>query len=166
MKPKLLIDVDGVLNPYAAKPTRRPEGYVTYRYLNGAWSGNRGDMRVWLNPAHGSMLMALDGLVEMWWCTSWMEMANTLIAPAVGLPKLPVVQFAPKQERREWTTVDLDTLFPGEAFAWLDDDFTASDLGWASRRRAEGIPTLLIPINPRIGLTQEVVNWVAEWALR
>ncbi len=30
-RPLLLIDVDGPLNPYAAPPHRRPDGYQTHR---------------------------------------------------------------------------------------------------------------------------------------
>lgn len=29
--PLLFLDVDGPLNPYAAKPEKRPEGYTTLR---------------------------------------------------------------------------------------------------------------------------------------
>jgi hypothetical protein len=30
-RPLLFLDVDGPLNPYAAQPERRPDGYVTLR---------------------------------------------------------------------------------------------------------------------------------------
>jgi hypothetical protein len=30
-RPLLFLDVDGPLNPYAAQPERRPEGYTTIR---------------------------------------------------------------------------------------------------------------------------------------
>lgn len=33
VRPVLLLDVDGLLNPYAAKPHRRPEGYQAHRLL-------------------------------------------------------------------------------------------------------------------------------------
>ena len=37
MRPALLLDVDGPLNPRAAKPERRPEGYRTHRLLTPRW---------------------------------------------------------------------------------------------------------------------------------
>lgn len=38
----LLLDVDGPLNPYAAKRTRRPDGYETYcRTRHGGWHAGR-----------------------------------------------------------------------------------------------------------------------------
>jgi hypothetical protein len=41
MRPMLLIDVDGPLNPYAAKPTRRPHGYTTHRLSPPTWLEER-----------------------------------------------------------------------------------------------------------------------------
>ncbi len=37
MRPVLLLDVDGPLNPYAAQPQRRPAGYGTHRLLTPRW---------------------------------------------------------------------------------------------------------------------------------
>lgn len=53
MRPILYLDVDGPLNPYAAKPHRRPEGYSTHRMLPDSWRarGYRKPLRVWLNWA-------------------------------------------------------------------------------------------------------------------
>jgi hypothetical protein len=165
VKPKLFLDVDGPLNPYAAKPTRRPEGYLTYRYFNGQWIEGRHGMRVWLNPAHGPMLLALGGLVDLWWLTSWMELANTLIAPKIGLPELPVLDFTPKRYNRPWTADVVDEFVPGEPFAWFDDDFTKVDLEWG-KQRTKKTPTLLVRVDPRIGLRQEDADWVEDWASR
>lgn len=35
-RPLLFLDVDGPLNPYAAKPTKRPDGYTTLRVPRGS----------------------------------------------------------------------------------------------------------------------------------
>ncbi|MFE0674948.1 hypothetical protein [Streptomyces sp. NPDC058867] len=51
-RPLLFLDVDGPLNPWAAKPERRPEGCTTIR----ATAGPGRPLRVWLNPAHGPAL--------------------------------------------------------------------------------------------------------------
>lgn len=37
-RPLLLIDVDGPLNPYAAKPQSRPRGYGTHRMRPTGWT--------------------------------------------------------------------------------------------------------------------------------
>ncbi len=54
-RPLLFLDVDGPLNPYAAKPERRPDGYTTIRVP----MADRRPLRVWLNPGHGAALLAL-----------------------------------------------------------------------------------------------------------
>jgi hypothetical protein len=55
-RPLLFLDVDGPLNPYAAQPERRPEGYTTIR----ATVRPGRPLRVWLNPSHGPALLSLD----------------------------------------------------------------------------------------------------------
>lgn len=37
VRPPLLVDVDGPLNPYAAKPSQRPDGYETHRLMTPSW---------------------------------------------------------------------------------------------------------------------------------
>lgn len=187
MKPKLLLDIDGVLNPYAAKPTRRPEGYETFRYIRtgaGARLAPRaerrqgkaleehwrtGGIRVWLNCAHGPMLTALTDVVDLVWATAWQDEANMLVGPVVGLPELPVIKF-PRKEYYEFGHIfklgDVIEYVGDEPFAWLDDDFEPDDIAWAKARAADGIPTLFVQIDPAIGLRQEDLNWVEDWASR
>lgn len=105
MKPLSLIDVDGPLNPYAAKATRRPEGYSTYRIpINGVRpigapddmmtaAARRSSLRVWLNPGHGAMLLSLADVFELHWATAWEDLANLVVAPIIGLPDLPVINW-------------------------------------------------------------------------
>jgi hypothetical protein len=165
-KPLLLLDVDGVLNPFAAKPTKRPEGYETYRLTPAHTWGDKG-MRVWLSPAHGPMLLALTGLVDLVWATAWEDEANTLIAPVIGLPELPVIEF-PRRDSYPFGQIfkrdDVEAYAGDRPFAWLDDDFEPGDHEWAAARTESGIPTLLLHISPRLGIRQEDVNQVAEWA--
>lgn len=82
MRPVLLVDVDGPLNPYAAKPHRRPEGYETHRLLTPRWETAERrrltewglpnkpvkPLRVWLNPNHGPALDALP--FDLVWATT------------------------------------------------------------------------------------------------
>src|SRR6478752_5980459 len=99
----LLMDVDGPLNPYAAKAHRRPEGYTTHRLMTPRWAAvqrrrmtemglpNRRakPLRVWLNPDHGSALAALP--FDLVWATTWEHEANECVAPLLGLPSLPFI---------------------------------------------------------------------------
>lgn len=52
---------------------------------------SRRPLRVWLNPAHGPALLRLG--YDLCWATTWMDTANEWIAPAIGLPRLPYVDF-------------------------------------------------------------------------
>jgi hypothetical protein len=156
-RPALLLDVDGVLNPFDAP--ERPAGYAEYRYQPGLMWGPKG-LRVWLNPRHGPMLRAFaerHGL-ELVWATTWEQQANEWIAPRIGLPALPVIRFGGgamvKRPRvQEWAG-DLP-------LAWIDDMFTALDYAWAHER---GAPTLLVPVAPHVGLRDSDLKPIAEWA--
>lgn len=98
-RPLLFLDVDGPLNPYAAKRERRPEGYTTLRGPRGGGAPEenserlfrRRPLRVWLSPEHGRDLLRLD--YELCLATTWMADANRWIAPVLGLPELSFVDF-------------------------------------------------------------------------
>jgi hypothetical protein len=168
MKPLLLIDVDGPLNPYAAKATRRPEGYQTHRYFarpTPHWGSEGHGMRVWLNPAHGPMLLSLADRFDLTWATSWKHEANLLIAPVIGLPHLPVIEFPdyhPWPERPDmiWKMPYVLEYVGDRPFAWLDDDFTLRDIAEAKGRE---IPTKLMFIPPNKGILPEDIEALAGW---
>ncbi|WP_156051330.1 hypothetical protein [Allokutzneria albata] len=106
----LLLDVDGPLNPYAAKPSRRPDGYATFRltddgrWLRGREGRRRKGIRVWLNPGHGTALLrvAAEADLALVWATTWEDEANTRIGPEIGLPPLPVITFPDRDPVTGW----------------------------------------------------------------
>lgn len=169
MKPLLFLDVDGPLNPYAAKPSRRPEGYQTHRldplFEDGtSWSSvHRKPLRVWLNPEHGSQLLSLS--CDLVWATTWEHDANRLIAPLVGLPELPVVEFTKpiKQpmDHTHWKLRDLITYAAGRPFAWLDDEITTHDRDHLIE--VSHSSTLPLQVSPVIGITDDHLTQVCEW---
>jgi hypothetical protein len=55
-RPAILLDVDGPLNPFMAKPTRGPAGYHTHRICLFGFSR---PLRVWLDPSRGPWLLSL-----------------------------------------------------------------------------------------------------------
>ncbi|MFB6784641.1 hypothetical protein ACFCX0_47200 [Streptomyces sp. NPDC056352] len=169
-KPLLFLDVDGPLNPYAAQPERRPEGYTTLRvpYESASTGGllsRRRPLRVWLNPEHGKALLHLD--YELCWATTWMDDANRWIGPVLGLPDLPFVDFgdALLQERPDgvhWKTGPLVDYAGGRPFAWVDDE--QSDLDHAYVTVHHRGPGLLHHVNPRIGLREADFHALADFA--
>ena len=148
--------MDGPLNPYAAQPERRPDGYTTLRVpRNDTQEDDRGPssrrrpLRVWLNPEHGRILLQLG--FGLCWATTWMDDANRWIAPVLGLPELPFVDLGDVllQERPDgvhWKTGPLVDYAGGRPFAWVDG------------------PRLLHHVNPRIGLRENDFHTLADLA--
>ncbi|WP_228835612.1 hypothetical protein [Nocardia abscessus] len=169
----MYIDVDGPLNPYAAKRERRPAGYETFRKLTDSrcsrYPGEparRVKLRVWLNPEHGRQLLRLAELYELTWATSWSEEANTWIAPKVGLPELPVVawptMYDAGPEQTFWKTRHLVSHAAGRPFAWIDDEISERDrdfVGYYHDGQA-----LLHHVDPRVGLCGRDFDILESWA--
>ncbi|WP_369206804.1 hypothetical protein [Streptomyces sp. PU-14G] len=161
-RPLLYLDVDGPLNPWAAKPERRPAGYTAHRMKPDSWvalhAGAPPDavpaLRVWLNPAHGPRLLELSGPYDLVWATTWGEDANVHLAPVLGLPHLPVVEwpalFGEGQEGTYWKTSHLVGHAAGRPFAWVDDEVGEADRAFVASRH--DAPALLRHVDPRAGL--------------
>lgn len=159
-RPLLFLDVDGPLNPYAAKAERRPDGYTTLRVPvdrgDGDLSRRRRPLRVWLHPEHGRFLLRLG--FELCWATTWMGDANRWIAPVIGLPALPFVDFGDVllRERPDgvhWKTGPLVEYAGGRAFAWVDDEQGEPDRAYVSAHHRG--PALLHHVDPRVGLRED-----------
>ncbi|MBZ4322872.1 hypothetical protein [Streptomyces huiliensis] len=164
-RPLLFLDVDGPLNPYAAQPERRPDGYTTLRVPRREPSLSRRPLRVWLNPAHGQALLRLG--YELCWATTWMADANRWIAPVLGLPDLPFVDFGEAlfRERPDgvhWKTAPLVEYAAGRPFAWVDDEQSGADAAYVAAHHPG--PRLLHHVNPRIGLRDADFRSLADFA--
>ena len=164
-KPLLLIDVDGPLNPYAAKRERRPQGYATHRMRPGGWFETK-PLRVWLNPAHGGELLALAEAYELVWATTWKGEANDWIAPHLGLPELPFIDW-PRMHGKAprgtfWKTQYILEYAEGRPFAWVDDDITSYDHEYVEQNHLAA--ALLLHVDPRLGLLRPDFDALAEWA--
>ncbi|GGP55663.1 HAD domain-containing protein [Streptomyces abikoensis] len=169
-RPLLFLDVDGPLNPYAAKPHRRPDGYQTHRMRPTGWKAHerRKPLRVWLNPTHGPALLALP--FDLVWATTWGAEANEWIGPCLGLPELPVIEWhANSQRSREgtpdgtfWKTHQIVEYAAGRPFAWIDDDIHPHDMQYVAKHH-DG-PALLHWISPQQGLLPHDLDTLAVWS--
>lgn len=180
----LLLDVDGPLNPYGARP-HRPAGYRTYwETPDGEWVSGPDPVdghSVWLHPGHGRILrdLADETGLELVWATAWRHAANERVAPAIGLDPLPVIDFPDSDmELNErgylswradggWKWPAVAAYAAGRPLAWLDDEHGDADFALARaafERDRAGVPTLLCHVDPRFGLQERHLAEVREWA--
>ncbi|MFC4059932.1 HAD domain-containing protein [Planomonospora corallina] len=162
-RPLLLLDVDGPLNPYAAEP--RPDGYTAHLMRPLGWEDQPGPLRVLLNPGHGAALLALP--YELVWATTWRHEANAWIAPRLGLPCLPVVEWhelhwAARGDGVHWKTRQLVDWADGRAFAWVDDEIGEADREYVAA--CHPAPALLHRVDPAVGLLAEDFALLGDWA--
>jgi hypothetical protein len=119
----VLLDVDGVLNPFAARPVGETVWVTTD-------DGRR--VRATIPARMWALTSQLLEIGEVWWATSWEEMANKHIAPLAHLPELPVLKLAPARDamdgdssRKMRAIVDCANAEPETLFLWLDDTLYA-----------------------------------------
>jgi hypothetical protein len=164
MKPLLLLDVDGPLNPFLMdRATAAAKGYRLYYIEVGGTV-----YPVLLNPQHGTALRELADLVELVWATTWQDDANALLSPLLGLPTdLRVIPLHADHPRDPWyrgcwkTAAVLDWV-GRQPFAWLDDEVNRFDRDWLAARTPADV--LLCNISPGVGLTDEDFAAVRSWA--
>jgi len=152
--PVFLLDLDGVLSPFAA-PTC-PDGYQERVFFEGEEAER-------YCVAHGGWMRELATVGDLWWATGWGENANELYLPLLGVEPLPVVRFPPVPFEPELKVPAIDAVVGDRPAAWIDDNHTPAGRRWAAER---GAPTLLVSIDPAIGWARTDVDRVLGWAER
>ena len=155
----LLLDIDGTLCPVGPGPD------VEMRHLSiGAGAVSfRADLP--------EVLAELAARYELAWATAWQDNANLLLAPALGLPTLPVVRFtdpAPDEvgsryTGRTWKLPSVQGFAADRPLAWIDDDLHGDAHAWAAARR---IPTKLLSTDPSRGIVDREVRSLLAFARR
>ncbi|MGC9544584.1 HAD domain-containing protein [Streptomyces sp. UG1] len=160
----LFLDVDGTLVPFGAE---RP--YPRYAPPRTLPEPAAHPLLTRVDPALGTRLQRLTELgVELVWATTWMDDANTTLAPWLGLPPLPVVDW-PEEDAQpslglrapHWKTRPLVAWAAGQPFAWVDDEITDVDRAWVAARHPA--PALLHRVDHRYGLTDRDFAVLEEW---
>nr|WP_308442753.1 HAD domain-containing protein [Catellatospora bangladeshensis] len=136
-RPLLFRDVDGTLLPFAG--AARQVGDEANPLLAG------------LDPEYGRRLAVLP--CDLVWATTWMAEANEVLAPRLGLPRLPIVDWPDDHDdgRLPWKTRHLVEWAAGRRFVWVDDEITDADRKWVATNSS--VPALLHRVDPRCGLT-------------
>ncbi|GGT39103.1 HAD domain-containing protein [Streptomyces chromofuscus] len=151
----LFLDIDGTLLPFgSANP------YPVYETPSGRGAAHPLLNRV--DPALGPRLLALG--CELVWATSWQDEANEVMAPWLGLPPLPVVDWPEGVEPfgpLHWKTRPLVAWAAGRPFVWVDDEITAADRDWVAAHH----PGRALPhrVDHRVGLTDADFAVLAGW---
>ena len=113
--PLLLLDVDGVLNPFAAPAC--PPGYTEHEFFPG-------EDPVRLCVAHGPWLRELATRFQIVWATAWGADANRLLAPLLQLPDLPVIAFPPVPFHPRDKLPSVARFAGRRPLTWIDDALT------------------------------------------
>jgi hypothetical protein len=164
--------VDGPLIPFGGPPEEYPRYPAPVREGGEAGPGEEGNpLLERLDPRHGERLRALPCAVV--WATTWMDEANAWIAPRLGLPALPVLEWpepSEAEERRDereglhWKTRGLVSRAAGRPFVWVDDEIGEPDRTWVAVRHPG--PALLHRVDARTGLTDDDYAVLGAWLRR
>jgi hypothetical protein len=112
----------------------------------------------------GGRLRALADAYEIVWATGWEDRANDRLPDILGLPeRFPVLTFDGSATfgSAHWKIGPIEVYAGDRPLAWVDDCLDESCEDWAAMRAA---PTLLVPTDPDIGLTDAQVEALLSWA--
>ncbi|MEU1426489.1 HAD domain-containing protein [Nocardia sp. NPDC005746] len=160
-RPLLFLDVDGPLIPFGGAP-----GHGSESSPGSTPQAGSNPLLARLDPEHGPLLAALS--CDLIWATTWMDEANHAVGPVLGLPTLPVVDWAERPDDRvddwfglHWKTRTLIEWAAGRSFIWIDDEIGDGDRQWVAAHH-DG-RALLHRVDPRIGLRRSDFAALAEW---
>jgi hypothetical protein len=155
-RPLLMLDVDGVLLVWRGGAWD-PDGARDEDVRDGG-----ADDEVGFHPDAAGWLAELARAFELCWATTWEDQANRDIGPALGLGRLPFVEFEMDYRARTPKLRSLAAWVGDRPCAWIDDDLHADAESWAAGRSA---PTLLVHVDAEEGMARRHVDELLDWAV-
>ena len=154
--PILFVDVDGVISLFGFAPgAGQLPGPL--HWIDGVAHCIPADV--------GGRLATLADRFELVWATGWEERANEHLPYLLRLPieKLPCLSFDGRAVfgSAHWKVDAIDVYAGERPAAWIDDNLDETCIAWANARSA---PTLLVETSPSVGLTDEYVSLLLDWA--
>jgi hypothetical protein len=164
----LFLDVDGTLLPFGAVGS-----YPLYEPAFPPPADSVADhpLLTRVDPGLGARLTSLG--CELVWATTWGDDANSVLAPWLGLPRLPLVDWPDPDDEEEaglhggevaglhWKTRSLVSWASGRPFVWVDDEIRDADRAWVAAHHPER--ALLYRVDHQAGLTHDDFAALEEW---
>ncbi|MER7334973.1 MULTISPECIES: HAD domain-containing protein [unclassified Micromonospora] len=162
-RPLLFLDVDGALIPFGTPPAAPPDT-PRNQTREQVQPDDAHPLLHRVEPEHGRLLSALP--CDLVWASTWMSDANDVLAPLLGLPALPVVDWPDSDDggALHWKTRGLVEWAQGRPFVWVDDEISPADRVWVSAHHHG--PALLHRVDPRHGLTERDFTVIRDWLER
>jgi hypothetical protein len=154
-RPVLAVDVDGVISLFGFEGPSEDLG-GRFHLIDG--------MAHCISDVAGAQLLRLADVYELVWATGWEDRANDHLPLILGLPgELPCLRFDGRARfgTAHWKLEAIDEYAGGRPLAWVDDSLDESCHAWAAAREA---PTLLVPTESHIGITDAHTEALLSWA--
>ena len=155
----LFLDVDGTLLPFGGGP------YPLYEpaFPQAAAATAEHPLLNRVDPALGARLASLG--CELVWATTWRDDANSCLAPWLGLPRLPLVDWSDADDEGRaglhWKTRAHVSWAAGRGFVWVADEVTEKDRVWVAGHHPGR--ALVHRVEAQRGLTDGDFALLDEW---
>ena len=159
--PVLAIDIDGVISLFGFDEAVQP-GTADAGQPPGEFHLIDGMLHC-IALETGPRLNRLADAYELVWASGWEDRANDHLPELLGIPKLHYLTFEGRAQfgTAHWKLDALDEYAESRPLAWIDDSLDQSCYEWASERET---PTLLVPTESDIGLSDAHVEALRVWA--
>ena len=155
-RPILFVDVDGVISLFGFERFTEPPG--SFHMVDGILHC--------IGSSAAERLARLARVYELVWATGWEEKANEYLVHLLELEgDLPVLSFDGRAVfgSAHWKLEAIEEFAADRPAAWIDDNLDERCRRWAEERDA---PTLLVETESAVGIDDEHVETLLEWAER